>query len=153
MTTPTRGYKLAASLPESDRCEACNGYGETYWNGARVGLSRVEVETCKPCEGSGRKDPYGYLRSSFAMMADGTDEWGDTMICWFTLAEELWRRDPNLIPPAWQYRPGLSATWDREPPETPFEEDVRAAPTGALLKLGKVLDRYADRLKARGLAY
>lgn len=87
------------------------------------------------------------LKSEFNMAFDG-DAWGNTMVWWFTVAGEMFTRGKR-IPDEWNYRPGVCAKefgrWETEVCEEATDE--------ALLQFGKLLYRYAARLKQAGKDY
>lgn len=93
---------------------------------------------------------YTEILTEYRLQADNYDPWGSAMGAWFDVAAELYRRDPDLVPLAWEYRPGAYGISE---PETYFGEICAETETDALVRLGRVLDRYCDKLRVSGRDY
>ncbi len=92
---------------------------------------------------------YRNLKSEVATFWDGGDEWGDTLGWWFAIAGELHDR-AAAIPAEWHYRPSPFGGVDPDDFRAPT---CAEASDEALLRMGSVLHRYADRLKRHGFDY
>lgn len=80
-----------------------------------------------------------------------TEPWGDAMHWWFTIADELYFRDPSLVPEHWKYRPSpLGPTNDDDDYATGI---VKGMSDAELLRLGATMDRYARIIKRAGRDY
>lgn len=89
------------------------------------------------------------LRESFRMERDSGDPWGSVMGWLFDIADEMERRGSEH-PVEWRYRPGAFG-----PPD---ESECNAggvldATDDALEQFGRVLNRYADKLRIAGKDY
>lgn len=95
-------------------------------------------------------------KSIMALDSGDSDLWGWAMSHWFGIAGTLQRHEPEAIPSAWHYRPGIGVEEEvTEYPDCEWEDgfifgDFTAAD---LVHAGNVLSRYADLLKLKGLDY
>lgn len=96
---------------------------------------------------------YEVLKAEAKLMFGEEDEWGTVMQLWFGICAELHFRDPDLVPSDWSYRPGAGSYDDPRETDDFHYYTFRLADVDALLRLGKLLSRYADRLKAAGKDY
>jgi len=77
--------------------------------------------------------------------------WGNTMTWLFAISEVLhFDRDDDTPETEWGYRPSPIATG----PEDSLEVEIaREMPDAELVHFGRVLNRYADMLRAQGHDY
>lgn len=92
---------------------------------------------------------YENLRQEFRFLFDSNDAWGDTMIAWFSTANELYNRGAT-IPDSWQYRPGAVA---EQAVDDYWSEIFEDAEDEELIKFGRMLGKYAHILKNAGVDY
>lgn len=94
---------------------------------------------------------YEQLKAEFKMSCDD-DIWGQTMLWWFTVADEIhFKRDDIETPESWQFRP--SPLGPSNDPDDYVTVTVQDAIDEDLLRFGNLLDRYASRIKHAGLSY
>jgi hypothetical protein len=89
---------------------------------------------------------------------DPGDQWGSVMSWLFGIAEVLNIKAPNLIPPEWEFSPGLSSGQDVEPEEWPDSLIYELVTAGQatpedLVAFGNELQQKKQQLEAEGKAY
>lgn len=94
---------------------------------------------------------FSQLKSEFRLTSDG-DDWGNTMIWWFSIADEIYfKRKTLCVPPSWKFKPSPAG----------FVNDlddyvancVSEADDQSLMRMGNLVHRYARFLKHLGKDY
>lgn len=79
------------------------------------------------------------------------DVYGSCMSTWFAVTNELWFRDPALVPGEWSYTP--AASLDPREDEDSLYDACRLAATDALVRLGELMHQLYNKLDAAGETY
>jgi hypothetical protein len=96
----------------------------------------------------GRSQGESKLLFAIRLSSDG-DSWGNCMLAFFGLADYMHHKGFTL-PDSWRYRPGLSVDRDNYI----FQECRRLRLSAQqCARIGRILSRWSDILKARGKDY
>lgn len=81
------------------------------------------------------------------------DPWGSALNLHFAICDELYYRDPNLVPPQWEYSPGMFSGSDPRDFERYEAELCKVETTENLLWAGRILMRYENLLRRYEMNY
>lgn len=94
---------------------------------------------------------FAQMKDEYRLSCDG-DAWGNAMAWWFTIADEIhFNRDCLECPASWRFRPSpLGASNDDDDYIVGVVRDVDDV---ALIRFGRLIDRYARALRHAGQDY
>jgi len=92
------------------------------------------------------------LKAEYRLTADSCDRWGDCWGVWFAVAGELDWRGSDVPAVEWQFRPGAGGD-GRCDPDDMWREVLAGVDTDTLTDFGRLLSRYADKLRVAGASY
>ena len=90
------------------------------------------------------------LKQEFNLTSDG-DAWGNAMLWWFSIADEIHFNREFDVPSEWQFRP--SPIGPSNDPDDYITTVVREASDAELQSFGALIHRYARALKHAGKDY
>ena len=91
------------------------------------------------------------LKTEFKINFDSYDGFGSAMSALFTVCDVLQNTNDDLIPEEWDYRPSILGV-ELDPTDYLTEIFLDTDPK-ALVKFGKILNRYINFLEYKGLTY